>query len=220
MARDVAAIERRDRAEMTEEKRRRTFPIVLVAIALTLVVGGARWYQWSGRACCTSPRREPFPPAPMPNDFALEMESGTGTVAPKYHYSYSVRIDASGRGDVRYWPGYQRLDSLMVRDTFLVAPSVLDSVSELALRLRNAPGSLPSSEQPVGGHSPRLTITAAGVTTTVEPYQPSGWSEKVMILEERMRSAIPSALWARCEQAQHEFASSLEEGTRPDAPRH
>jgi hypothetical protein len=202
---------------MTSTRSRRS-SVVIAAIILTLVLGGARWYRWINRACCVYPAHDLLALQPMPNDFAIEMVSGTGTVAPPYHFSYSVRSEHDGRAELRYWPGNDRLDSMMLRDTFHVAAPALDTLADRALRMRRAPGGVPSSQQPVGGSSPRLTIVAEGTTTVVEPYQP--WNEQVQHVEESIRAASPPSVWARCEEIQRKFASSLGKGTSQSSGRH
>lgn len=208
---------------MTTRTKRYVLRLFVALVALVALSSVAWYARDDGTSCCVQRlslewvrlenaryRADSVRPA----DFALVVAHGTGSLAPEYHYDYEVRLSPGGSAELRYWPGYGHVDSLLTRESFTVGAATLDSLWHLAAPLREAPGTRSQRDIPDGGGSPTLTIVSKGETRVVQAWQPEPWGEQQHAVAALIRRAIPSDVWARCEAAQARFGRARTEQTR------
>lgn len=194
----------------------------LLTFATASLLGIAGWwlYHRSLIACCAPPPLDPVawlaahPPAaatPLPSGFAVEIASSTGSLAPPFYYSYTLRIEGSGAATLEYTPGYDGGDSLAVRATYTVSDSVIRVLAALADYLKDPPGRLADSKIPNGGSSPHITLHLDNRVIDVPSYQKGPAGSWQYAMRETAREAIPADVWARCEEAQRLYAATLEQ---------
>ena len=196
----------------------RSRPLLIAGTALLTALGGWWLYRQSQRVCCAPPPADwegwlvEHPPAAamtVPDGFAVEISSGTGSLAPEFHYDYTLRIDRSGAARLTYWPGYGQEDSLAVFQEFSVPDSTVRILATLAVQLRDAPGPVSERDIPVGGRSPHITLRERGRVAVVGAWQPEPFGSLQSAMERIARTSIPADVWATCEAAQRRYASAL-----------
>ncbi len=187
----------------------RLLAVLTVAFAATLFA-----YNWWARACCAPPPyeippggKDHLPPLDgvMPDDFALTVASGNGSVAPPYHYDFEIAVDSAGNGTLHYWPGYGQEAARLVTGRFTVDWTTRQSWWFVARGLRDAPGSRPDREIPDGGASSTITLRIFSEDKLVESWQPSPWSSRSDSLTALVRAAVPDSLWELTRVAQRQL---------------
>lgn len=189
-----------------------------MAGALVLLIGGALVLYKLPTCCAPAPldihallaRDSAGDTAPLAADFAVEVESGTGSLAPIYHYDYRLRVEGSGAATLTYWPGYDHDDGRAVRASFTVPDSVVRMMASLARRLRRAPGTRDQSDIPVGGRSAHITLHEGGTRLEAAEWQPNPYARWQDSLQQAARRAIPDSIWTQCEAAQRRYAAQLQ----------
>lgn len=138
----------------------------------------------------------------MPSDFAVQVASSNGSVAPPYHHDVEITVDSAGNGTLRYWPGYGEEANRQVTGRFTVDWTTRKRLWSVAMGLRDAPGRRPDSQIPVGGASSAITLRAYYASTFVEPWQPAPWSARSERLTAMLRAAVPDSIWSLTREAQ------------------
>lgn len=186
---------------------------VLVSLAVSAAAAAFLYAQW-GTVCCSPPPhdippggKDHLPPvdAIMPADFALRVAGGNGSVAPPYHYDFEIDVDSAGHGTLRYWPGYGQDSSRQVTGRFTVDWTTRQNWWWIAKELRDAPGTRPQSEIPVGGASSVVSFTYLTLEKRVDAWQPSPWSAHSERLAAAVRAAVPDSLWKLADDAQRQL---------------
>jgi len=186
-----------------------------------LAAAAVIWFLWPSHLCCAPPPidieayrdAQAIPPLPnKPIDFAITIEHGTGSVAPRFHYDYELSVDSLRWATLKYWPGYGKNDSLRVEARFQVEQPVFYMIYEASARLVDAPGPVPPRDRREGASSPRFTLRSFGRTHVVEPGQPEAWIPLVDSVATLMRNAIPNKIWERCQQANARRDDGRDEG--------
>ena len=139
-------------------------------------------------------------------DLAVEIETGTGSLAPRYHFDYQLRVERNGAATLTYWPGYGQDDAHAVRARFTLADADVRVLASLARQLQRSPGPIDDRDIPDGGRSARITLIAAGRRSVMEEWQREPFDGWQRALQERSRRVIPDSVWARCEDAQRRHA--------------
>lgn len=190
-------------------RRRLQLAIALVAL------GVAGYALYVPRACCapapvnvdewiaSEAARDTAALAP---DLAVEIETGTGSLAPRYHFDYQLRVERNGAATLTYWPGYGQDDAHAVRARFTLADADVRVLASLARQLQRSPGPIDDRDIPDGGRSARITLIAAGRRRVMEEWQREPFDGWQRALQERSRRVIPDSVWARCEDAQRRHA--------------
>lgn len=192
----------------TPARRRLQVAVVLVTL------GVAGYALYGSRACCAPApvnldewiAREARDTAALAPDLAVEIETGTGSLAPRYHYDYRLRVERSGAATLTYWPGYGQDDSQAVRARFTLADTEVRTIASLARQLQDSPGPIDDRDIPNGGRSARITLVAAGRRSIIEEWQREPFDRWQRALQERSRRVIPDSVWAQCEDAQRRHA--------------
>lgn len=187
--------------------------VLLAAAVVALIIGGFASYEY--RVCCapaplnmeawlaSQAARDTATLAP---DLAVEIETGTGSLAPRFHFDYRLRVERDGAATLTYWPGYGQDDAQAVRAHFTLPDTTVRAIAALALQLQNSPGPIDERHIPNGGRSARITLVAGGQRSVTEEWQPAPFEGWQRALQEQSRRVIPDSVWAQCEEAQRRHA--------------
>ena len=190
-------------------RRRLQLAIALVAL------GVAGYALYVPRTCCAPApvnvderiaSKAARDTAALAPDLAVEIETGTGSLAPRYHFDYQLRVERNGAATLTYWPGYGQDDAHAVRARFTLADADVRVLASLARQLQRSPGPIDDRDIPDGGRSARITLIAAGRRSVMEEWQREPFDGWQRALQERSRRVIPDSVWARCEDAQRRHA--------------
>jgi len=153
------------------------------------------------------------PAAARPPDFSLVFEWDTGALPPQYHYAYVIRIEADGKGELVYSPGYDPLTRADAwRAEFTLSPDQMDDLYAL-LRAENMLHSNWKTGQPLlGGQGTRIRITAHGSIYEVPSVSVLDKSERASVEEvmDAIRSYVPAKIWEEMEARQAQYEADFE----------
>ena len=190
----------------------RASPAWLIAIALLVCVAAYSGYRlyWTDlmRLCCTAPQaRFPAdPPTERPVDFALDLRSHTGTVAPRDFSRYRLQVGRDQVARFAYAPGYERNGPSWTA-TFRVTDAEIDSLwkefQSSALRHTPAPPEIPPDQRADGGGSQSMTVVASRDTTALDGERHDQWAQPVNQFLRDVASLTPDSIRTRM-RAQHE----------------
>jgi len=132
----------------------------------------------------------------LPADFLLEYCWREGTVPPPYHYEYRVRLDASGDGEVLFYPDYPSEQPPEWRESFPVPPLELRRLYQQIVEgkvLSQTWELIPDMEAPIGGELESLEIVVNAQRYTV----PSAIvdASRVEAIYRLIRSLVPETTW-------------------------
>jgi hypothetical protein len=148
----------------------------------------------------------------MPDDFALTFEHYDGTVAPPHHREWTVAVRADGSGTVAYVPDYSGPGVPTYRGRFEAPPGEVEALYgdlDDAGLLDDDLGE-PDSE-PIGGPVEKGTVTAAGETISIPPFDESGASPLTPFAD-RVEGLAPPGLWRSFERRADAYAERQGDG--------
>lgn len=139
--------------------------------------------------------------ATRPSDFTLRFAWVMGSVAPRYHYEWTITAGPGAAGRINYVPDYPGPGVPHHIRTFTVSSSALNALYSRMLSanlLRT--GWPPVPMPPIGGATQTATIRANGRLYRVPRFSPNGTSPLAPLLTQ-VRALVPSSIW-RSLQAQ------------------
>lgn len=160
--------------------RARAFFTVLFSLsAATLLMG-----------CAAQGRAE------APDDLLITYEWREGSLPPPYHYEYSVRVQADGKGEVTMVPDYPGDGVPVWTEPFTLTPAQLDQlyaalVDKGLLSERWAEDQNP----PVGGSSEHMSVVAAGRTIEIPAFVVPAQQSRAATLYLALRSFVPAPIF-------------------------
>lgn len=132
----------------------------------------------------------------------------TGTVPPKYYFSYDITVASSGVLTLAYHPGYQT-DSTWRYQFSVSEENIADlnnAIKESGVLTETVP-ELPENHRPIGGPLQHIMITLQqnpnidqlpGRITTPE-FPEEAYKEKLNMLYMQIRKLIPAGTWDEIE---------------------
>jgi hypothetical protein len=135
-------------------------------------------------------------PATRPADFTVTYAWREATLAPPYHYEYTIAVAADGTLTMTFIPDYPgpgvptwtetvRLDAAQM--DALYATLTANGLFTTKWQVTDGP--------PVGGSSYDLTATAAGITVEVPSYVVDDQDAAADALSATLNALIPPAMW-------------------------
>jgi hypothetical protein len=141
----------------------------------------------------------------VPEDFLVVYQWVEGSVPPPYHYEYSIRVRANGKGEIRMIPDYPGQGVPEWRETFKVKPERLAKLhagfteQEVYSKKWHEPK---PEETPIGGPSDWMTVTADGEKTKIPAYAQGLDAEAVY---GPVRRLVPKATWKKLDDQRESY---------------
>jgi hypothetical protein len=164
-------------------KMRITLSIIIIGILAT---------------ACAATNPTPIIPVAFPADLKITYGWNTGSLPPKYHYSYEIVIQADGSGQFIYQQSYAGNGAPMPSvSTFTVPNEKISQLYQLLLTRNVLRTEWAKKEPLIGGSSNDMQIGAEGKTFSIP-------NDAVMINQDRSDSAevydyiktlVPVSIW-------------------------
>jgi hypothetical protein len=146
--------------------------------------------------------------ATRPSDFMLAFAWRMGSVAPRYHYEWTITAGPGTAGRINYVPGYPGPGVPHYIRTFTISSTALNALYTRLVDANLLRTSWPVvTMPPIGGATQTATIRANGRIYHVPRFVPGGAStlsnatSPLAPLLTQVRAIVPAAVW-RSLQAQ------------------
>jgi hypothetical protein len=152
-------------------------------------------------------------PDTRPDDFSVQYHWQEGSLPPPYHYEYTIRINATGEGQVEMIPDYPSEQVPVWTEPFTVSQADLDKLFQTmadqgvftrAWRAQDSP--------PVGGSSEWLTVTANGREIEIPAYVLASQASAAAEVYSATKALAPQAVWDKLTAQREEY---VQEHTSP-----
>jgi hypothetical protein len=153
-----------------------------------------------------TPTALPAPRDTRPADFTVTYNWREGSVAPPYHYEYTINVAPDGAVTLTYTPGYPGDDAPVWTETLTLEAAEMDA---LYLILKDhglfTTDWVTEDGPPVGGSSDDFSATANGVTVAVPAYVISSQRDDAEAMAFTLTSLIPQATWDKLEAQRQDY---------------
>jgi hypothetical protein len=149
----------------------------------------------------------------QPQDFGVSYQWNTGSLPPKYHYSYTVSIDAQGHGQVAMQASYGQ--SPQWKEAFQVSPAGMDSLYQVLRKNDFTTRRWHQLQQPpVGGTHRTLTITANRQNFKVADFVIKEQQASANEIYKAVEIKVPEAVWKKLEAKKQKYLQQTPVPTR------
>ncbi|MCC7362332.1 MAG: hypothetical protein IT317_22825 [Anaerolineales bacterium] len=156
----------------------------------------------------------PTPPDTRPADFTVTYNWREGSVAPPYHYEYTIVVAPDGTVTLTFIPGYPGGEDVPVwSETVALDAAQLDALyAALAGYGLFTTAWVTEDGPPVGGSSDDFSATANGVTVDVPAYVIDSQRPDAAAMASTLTALIAQDTWDKLEaQRQDYIAEHLEQ---------
>jgi hypothetical protein len=153
-----------------------------------------------------------LPPA-YPKDLRITYGWNTGSLPPRYHYSYEIVIQADGNGQFIYQQSYAGVGAPMPwGSAFTVPAEKISQLYQLLLTKNMLRKDWAKKEPLIGGSSSELKITADGKMFSIP-------NEPLMIEKDKTDSAevygliktlVPKGIWDELANKRHQIDAATD----------
>jgi hypothetical protein len=147
---------------------------------------------------CQASSPTPSPALTYPDDLKIDYAWNTGSLPPKYHYSYEIVIHADGSGQFIYQQSYAGDGAPTPSVTaFTVSPNNIDQLYQLLLT-RNMLRTEWAKKQPlIGGSSSEFEVHADGKTFSIPNDTTMVEQDKkdAAVVYEFIKDLVPKKIW-------------------------
>ncbi len=143
-------------------------------------------------------------PQEYPTDFTLRYDWREGTVAPPYHYEYTITLDATGQGQIVYRPDYAATPEWT--EPFTVGSDLVQNIYSLMLQQAVFSASWEQENPPpVGGSNAWLETTASGKTYRVPAELIPAQSKRIEPVYTAIEQLVPAAIWQQLSAQRQQY---------------
>ncbi len=152
-------------------------------------------------------------PLERPQDLSLQLDWNTGALPPRYHYSYSIRIDSQGNGEFDYHPGYKDDTKNDLHEEFSLSAAQMDALYQYLLDNKLIRSSWETDRQLIGGKGTSINIVADGKEYTVPSVSELRDDDRDLVYKaiDYINSLVPDDIWEEKEARQKAFEDSYSE---------
>ena len=162
---------------------------------------------------CHVPEPTKIPLVNSPADLKITYHWDTGSLPPKYHYSYEIIIQADGAGQFIYQQSYEGIGAPPPSvTTFTVFPEKINQLYQLLLTKNMLRTEWAKSQPSIGGSSSELRITVDGKTFSLP-------NDTLMIEVDRtdstevydfIKKLVPQSIWDEMANIRHQVDSATD----------
>ena len=137
-------------------------------------------------------------PAQMPEDFSLSFDWNTGSLPPKYRYSYVITIGPGPQGEFEYILGYSGKDpSEQSIVDFSITEERMNELFQFLNTMDIFRSRWDTGRELIGGSTTSLIITAFGKEYHVPSISELEGADKELIgnVMEKIRGYVPDDVW-------------------------
>jgi hypothetical protein len=140
----------------------------------------------------------------QPQDLGVNYQWSTGSLPPKHHYSYTVSIDAQGRGLVSMQASYGQ--SPQWKESFQVSTEKMDSLYQVLRKNDFTTRRWQQMQQPpVGGSHRTLTITANKQNFKIADYVIKDQQASANEMYAAIEVMVPEAVWKKLQTQRQKY---------------
>jgi hypothetical protein len=146
-----------------------------------------------------------------PDDLLLTYAWSEGSLPPPYHYSYTIRVQADGAGEVTMIPDYAGEGVPVWTEPFTVPQADLDRMYRTMVER----GLLSEDwravdDPPVGGSSATMSAVAEGRIVEIPAFLEAAQSGRADAIYAALRQVVPEALFADLEARRAAYEAAHE----------
>lgn len=150
-------------------------------------------------------------PTEAPDDLLITYEWREGSLPPPYHYEYSIRLQADGKGEVTMIPDYAGEGVPVWSEPFTVAPAQLNQMyATMVARGLLSERWAALDDPPVGGSSEDMSVVAAGRTVTIPAFVAPAQQSRAEAIYAALREVVPPAIFEGLEAKRAAYVAEHE----------
>ena len=150
-------------------------------------------------------------PDTLPVDFNLHYDWQEGSLAPPFHYEYSITLESDGRGELVMIPDYPGEDVPVWVEGFQVDADAMNELYQLMLeRGVFTTDWRAQGDPPVGGSFQWLTVSAGGQTVEIPAFPIESQAEAAEAVSAAINRMVPQATWDKLDAQRDEYVATHE----------
>jgi len=148
-----------------------------------------------------------------PADLKITYHWDSGSLPPKYHYSYEIVIEPDGSGQFMVQPGYAATGEPTPWVTaFRVSPEKMNQLFQLLIARDMLRTEWAKGKPLIGGSSSEMQIIADGKTYSVPNDAQMIEKDKSDLAEvyDFIKQLVPKSIWDKLAQSRHQIESATD----------
>jgi len=151
----------------------------------------------------------------IPVDFTVEYQWIAGSMPPPYHYEFMIRINASGQGEVIYWPDYSGEGTPEWKESFTVTQAQLEQLYQVMESNNLFTEKWQAQERHiVGGSYEFMNVTANSQRIKVPAFVFPEQQNRVKQIYDAIRLLPPKTIWDKLGAQRQDYMDKYEKGKR------
>ena len=148
-----------------------------------------------------------------PDDLKITYRWDTGSLPPKYHYSYEIVIEPDGSGQFIVQTGYAaKSEPTPWVSAFIISPEEKSQLFQLLMTRNILRTEWAKGKLLIGGSSSEMQVTAAGKTYSVPNDAQMIEKDKSDLAEvyDFIKQLVPKSIWDKLAQSRHQIESATD----------